>query len=300
MSVTEPLTVGVVVTCFNSSYQTARCLEAVLRESNRHVDSVIVVDDGSIPALDFSRNEKVKIIRNETNLGYVASVNRGFAEIKSNIVILLDCDAYVLGNFATQARQMFEEDEQLGLAGFLLEDEQGQPTGSHEAEPTVWSLVLGQKGDGWLRKWVRKGDKQVYFSCAIAVRRQCFNDLGGFDPRFDFLDADIDFSMRVNRSRWHARIGEGLRAIHEGGGSPQTVAQRVVRHHVNRYTLLEKHDLIRIPILVHFAVLVRTAFELAILNSLFFFDSSERRVQQRHSRLGVLRHFLRMRKSRVY
>jgi FkbM family methyltransferase len=274
------LSVGVLVTSYNAPEQTARSLDAVLRESNGHVEQIVVVDDASTPPFAYA-DARVVVIRNTENLGYVESVNRGFAAMTTDIVVLLDCDAYV---------------NQLGLAGFTLQNEAGQPTGSCDNEPTVWSLVLGQRLYAWTQKWRACRDSRVYFSCAIAVRRECFFELGGFDPRFDFLDADIDFSMRVNRSRWHTRVGDGLRAVHEGSGSPQSTSQRVVRFYVNRYELLRKHELLGNPVLAQAGVLIRTAAELFLLNTVLLLDRSARRSQQRRSRREVFRHFLDLRR----
>jgi FkbM family methyltransferase len=297
VSASNRLTIGVLVTTYNAAAQTKRCLDAVLRESEGQVQEIVVVDDSSTPPFEYG-NERVRIFRHSKNLGYVESVNRGCAALTTDVVVLLDCDAYVIGDFAATARQLFQNDESLGLAGFTLQDEAGRPTGSAEYEPTVWSLVLGQRLYHRFSELLANRSSRVFFSCAVAIRRECFVQLGGFDSRFDFLDADIDFSMRVNRSRWRARLGEGLHAVHEGGGSPQSSAKRVVRYHTNRYELLKKHGLMGYPGLVQVSVLMRAAVEQVILSIVFLLDRSHRRSQQRQSRRAILRHFLQLRRRR--
>jgi GT2 family glycosyltransferase len=79
----------------------------------------------------------------------------------------------------------------------------------------------------------------------MAVRRQAFESVGGFDEAFDFLDADTDFSIRLRQAGWRLGKSKDIVAYHEGGGSPQSTAKRVVRHHRNRWRLLQKHGKLR-------------------------------------------------------
>ena len=86
-------------------------------------------------------------------------------------------------------------------------------------------------------------------------------EIGGFDEEFDFLDADTDFSMRLRRAGWEIAMEKRVRILHEGSGSPQATATRVVRHHANRWRLLEKHGLITHPTLLRGVLALRHAAE---------------------------------------
>lgn len=232
------------------------------------------------------------MIRNTKSRGYATAVNQGIASVESDLVLLLDCDAYLTSNAAAAARQMFADQPDLGVIGFTLADELGQPTGSYEPEPTGWSLALGQRLSS---KWLvpKPGRGLVVYSCAMVIRRKCFVELQGFDEGFDFLDADIDFSMRVNRSPWQlVAAAPGLCAIHQGGGSPQETCDRVVRHYTNRKRLLLKHSLLRFPQLARCAVIVRCSAELCAAWLATWLSPSERWTSVIHSRRRILREFL--------
>jgi GT2 family glycosyltransferase len=99
----------------------------------------------------------------------------------------------------------------------------------------------------------------------MAVRREAFESVDGFDESFDFLDADTDFSMRLRQAGWRLGKCEDIVAYHEGGGSPQSTAKRVVRHHRNRWRLLKKHRKLDRQQGVKWLLYARHCIEYAIL-----------------------------------
>jgi hypothetical protein len=102
----------------------------------------------------------------------------------------------------------------------------------------------------------------------MTVRRKAFESVGGFDEAFDFLDADTDFSMRLRQAGWRLGKSKDIVAYHEGGGSPQSTAKRVVRHHRNRWRLLRKHGKIRRPEVVKAVLTTRHGLEYGLLRLL--------------------------------
>lgn len=284
-----------VITSYNALELTKRAVVNVLNQAGPEVQQIIVVDDGSQPRLPNFDDRRVKIIRNAQAKGYAAAVNQGIRAACGEVVLLLDCDAYLTSAATRELCQLFDGNMSLGVAGFVLTDESGEFTGSCEAEPTVWSLILGQSMYSVLQKLWPRGGPRVVYSCAIAIRKSCFNALGGFDEGFDFLDADVDFSMRVNRSNWGVLVtAPGLVAIHEGGGTAQSKAKRVVRFHRSRYRLLSKHDLISFPSLVRAAVALRAAVEYLIAFVLRFCTRHDKYLGIMESRAIIMSEFGRL------
>jgi GT2 family glycosyltransferase len=101
----------------------------------------------------------------------------------------------------------------------------------------------------------------------MALRREAFRELGGFDEGFDWLDLDHDLSMRIHRSRWRLALLPEVVAVHQGAGAPQATSERVLRFHKNRWRLLAKHGKIRRPRLVRSLIAARLALELAALKT---------------------------------
>lgn len=260
--------VSALITNYNTWPLTQRCIDELERWSSSFLSQILVVDDRSEQLLPDLFVGKVHVIQNSQNKGYVASVNIGFSQLQEDIVILFDSDAYPLMDLTQPLIQIFESDPSLGAVGFQLVDEDGNPTGSHRPEPHALGLLLGQKLQARTQSWFPSLQKRpiCLYSCGMAVRRAAFEDIGGFDENFDFLDADIDFSIRLRRAGWQIQLQKSLLAFHKGGGSFQTTAKRVLRYHKNRWRLLAKHGYLPAPILFKAGLATRHAIEYGALH----------------------------------
>jgi len=243
-----------------------------VEHSGDQLDEVLIVDDCSSTTGPDDLPDPIRVVRNETNQGYVRSVNIGFSELDSDIVVLLDSDAEPLMNVVPGVRDAFSEDPELGAMALHLVDRDGHPTGAVSPEPTVLHYVLGQKAGSWLRRatggnGLPPPERLCLHSCGMAVRRTAAEEIGGFDEGFDFLDADTDFSMRLRRAGWRLAKSDDLVAYHEGGGSPQSTAKRVVRHHRNRWRLLRKHGKLEAPEIARGALRLRLKLEYLLLRT---------------------------------
>lgn len=86
--------VDVIVPVYNGAVALQRCLNSVLSSELVTPFSVIVIDDASPdPAVQpvlatYASNERVTLLRNEVNLGFVGTVNRGMQESTRDVVLL--------------------------------------------------------------------------------------------------------------------------------------------------------------------------------------------------------------------
>lgn len=264
------LSVSVLITNYETWPDAARCARAAVEHSGDRLDEVLIVDDCSESTGPADLPAPIRVVRNKTNQGYVRSVNIGFSHLDSDIVVLLDSDAEPLMDVVPGVSESFAGHPGLGAMALHLVDSDGNPTGAVSPEPTVLHYVLGQRAGARLRR-VTQGDglpppnRMCLHSCGMAVRRDAFADVGGFDEGFDFLDADTDFSMRLRRAGWELAKSDDIVAYHEGGGSPQSTAKRVVRHHRNRWRLLRKHDKLRYPVIAKAGLAIRHGLEYGAL-----------------------------------
>jgi GT2 family glycosyltransferase/predicted nucleic acid-binding Zn-ribbon protein len=99
--------VDVIIPVYGGFAETKRCVERVIKSvsQNRILNRVVLVDDcGPDPAIgvlldELADNPQVHLVRNERNLGFVESVNRGMSFAGSNDVVLLNSDTEVVGNW---------------------------------------------------------------------------------------------------------------------------------------------------------------------------------------------------------
>lgn len=275
------LSVGVLVTNYNSWELARQCIEANLQLHGDALTRVVLLDDASTTPPPFESDGRFELIINPKNLGFAANLNQGVRMMGTDIVLIFDADARPLRPYLNTLLHEFDSDAQLALVGFSTVDEQGNPTPSTDKEPNVWSLILGQAVYARLQRFIEHDEKrECLWLCALAVRATAFEELGGFDTDFDLLDVDIDLSMRVHRSNYHLQARADLLAFHTGGGTPMFLSHRLLRFYANRWRTLSKHGKMKSPQLCKFAILLRLQIELSMLRLLgtrLFPDAAVRR-----------------------
>ncbi len=67
-------------------------IENVLEETSEYVDEIIVIDDNSTDGTAERAEKYGKVLKNETNRGYLRSIRRGFEAAGGDVVVTLDGD----------------------------------------------------------------------------------------------------------------------------------------------------------------------------------------------------------------
>ena len=87
--------VSVLLPVFNAGKYLAAAIDSILRQTYRDLE-LIVIDDGSVDGsagiISACTDPRLVLIRNETNLGVVAALNRGLAHARGDLVARMDAD----------------------------------------------------------------------------------------------------------------------------------------------------------------------------------------------------------------
>ena len=271
------LSVGVLVLNYNTWELALRALDAAIRLESDNVAEYVLFDDGSPGPSPQEIDRRITLIRGESNRGFARALAEAFTAMKSDIVVLFDSDAYPLTPFANCVREHFERDARLGQLGFCAQDQDGSATESFFGEPTQWSLILGQALYARLPRIAQHPSRLCVITGCMATRMEAYSEVGGFDAEFDFLDVDVDYSMRLRRRGWKVEVDPSIRAFHVGGGTPQLLRHRVLHFYKSRWRLLRKHGLMGSPRLVRAVIVARLACEKKVLQVFgrFLFSSKE-------------------------
>jgi hypothetical protein len=295
------MTIGVFITNYKAWSVTQETVQAVidLHPNPEEIQQILVLDDASdAPATWRGNNGLVQIHQNSQNLGYVKSVNAGMRHMQTDLVVVLDCDAKPLSAFAEIVRTSFAEQSDLGAIGFMQTDESKKLRPSGELTPTLLEFIIGPSLFYRIPERIRNlflpvGRSMCIHSCCMAIRKKAFDNVGGFDESFDFLDGDMDFSWSLLEKSWKNSICDKILCYHPGGGSPQTTHRRVLRQHRNRWKLLYKHGGIRFPLVCKLMLGVRHLLETMMLIILYFITYQKKIKTKLQTRVSLLKSFWR-------
>lgn len=121
----EPPGVDIVVPIYNAREATVQCIQSVLQHA-RGDWRLVLVDDASTDSelagyLDeIARiDQRVRLLRNNVNVGFVGSANRGMREAGSRDVLLLNSDTVVSAEFLHRLQTCTYADEATGVVSPL-------------------------------------------------------------------------------------------------------------------------------------------------------------------------------------
>ena len=139
----------VIIPVFNQWSYTAACLRSLTETACRTRYELIIVDDQSSDetAERLATVEGLISIRNEKNLGFIGSCNRGSTQARGKYIVLLNNDTQVLDGWLDALLNTFEQFPDTGLAGARLI----YPDGSLQES----GGIIFNDGSGW-ELWPRR------------------------------------------------------------------------------------------------------------------------------------------------
>jgi GT2 family glycosyltransferase len=221
--------IDVVIPVYKGLEQTRACIESVLRSRAGTRCEVVVVDDATPdPAIaaylrELSTQGRITLLANDTNLGFVQSVNRGMALHADRDVVLLNSDTEVANDWLGR----------LNAAAHSSRDVATVTPFSNNA--TICSYPY----EGWsggLPGTLGLAALDAIFASANAgrvielptavgfcmfIRRDCLAAIGAFDAeRFGRgYGEENDFCMRAGKAGWRNVLAADVFVYHEGSVS---------------------------------------------------------------------------------
>lgn len=240
--------IGAVVTCFDYGRFLPEAVGSLLAQEGGP-PRVLVVDDGStdpdtLRALD-ALPDGVEVLR-QANHGLAAARNAGLARLDTPYLIVLDADDRLAPKALTLMRAALEDDDSIGFAygitRFFGEWQGTMTMPPYDPYKLLYRHIIGS---------------------TCLMRRELFEDVGGYDPEFRRYE-DWEFWVHALERGWRGRqLGEVTFEYRRHGESMVSDARRNYRHwfrllrtkHASLYrdraTLARDSDLGRVGRLVY-------------------------------------------------
>jgi GT2 family glycosyltransferase/tetratricopeptide (TPR) repeat protein len=214
---------SIIILCCNEVEYTRQCLESVLRHTRRPYELVLVDNgstDGTPAYLEEVRSRpgpaRVEVIRNETNVGFAAGCNQGLARAHGQYLLLLNNDTIVTAGWLDGLIAWALHDwPRVGLVGAVTNySRPPQQVAVDYTEAEGIHAFAARRRREYAGKAVEV-DRLTGF--CLLLRREAFEQIGGFDERFGlgFFDDD-DLSVRAREAGFRLLVAQDVFVHHFG------------------------------------------------------------------------------------
>ena len=251
--------VAIAVVSYNARAHLRACLATALEEGSRQI---VVVDNASSDgSVDMVREEfrGVVVHANQDNRGYGAAANQAVAACSSRYVLVLNADTLLTPKAPTALAEYLDAHPQVAVAGPRLVNPDGSLQPSCHAFPTAATILVELTplarlahalrpvpGLGVLHPPAGPHDRAQRVDwvkgAALAIRREVFEQVGGFDESFFMYWEDADFCYRVARAGYR-RMYVPLATVRHAAGqaAAREPALAIRAFHNSAYRMYWKH-----------------------------------------------------------
>ncbi len=195
--------VSIIVPVYNKVELTAACLNSLVAHHGELGWEVIVVDDCSADETPdyLAECQGIRVLRNAENAGFIDACNRGAAAAGGEFLVFLNNDTTVTAGWLESLIAPFRRDPQTGIVGARLVYPDGrlqEAGGIIFSDGSGWNY--GRGDDPGLPQYRFVSEADYVSGACLAIRREDFNELGGFDQRYRpayYEDTDLCFQMRA-------------------------------------------------------------------------------------------------------
>lgn len=227
--------VSVVIVNYNAGSLLAECVRTALPQTE-----ILIVDnasqDSSIKdcARLFADEPRLKIFRNESNLGFATACNIGFSQVSGDFVLFLNPDCSLAEGAVSELLRVLQSDTAVGMVGGLLLNLDGtEQGGGRRAVPTPWrsfvrAFGLTRLANRWPKLFFdfhlhkqplpdKPIEVEAISGACMLVKREAVVDVGLWDANYFLHCEDLDWCMRFRQKGWKILFVPSARVTHAQG-----------------------------------------------------------------------------------
>ncbi len=252
------LDLSIITVGTNEKHWLRPCLQSVFAQTCGISFEMIVVDNASTDGtIEMLRTEfpQVKVIHNESNLGFAAANNKAIRASTGRFVLLLNPDTQVLEGAIQKTLRFMDEHPRAGLAGCKLKYPDGRFQPTAFAFPTVWNMFAEaiflykvfpktKLFGGYHLSYLNYNeDVQVdwLIGAYFLIRREVIDNVGLLDEQFYMYTEDTDYCYRIKQANYEVWFTPRGEVTHFYGGYSGVNLRVVVWTHRSQILFYQKH-----------------------------------------------------------
>jgi GT2 family glycosyltransferase len=247
----SPPLVSMIIVNYNGGRFVTKCLESVLSTNYPKFETIIVDNDSSdgsyellVKVLAGKRN--VRIIRNESNLGYAAASNAGYRVSTGDIVVFVNVDVSVDSEWLDHIVAKLCSSDTIAAVQPQLLSKEGRKIDSLGGFLDCMGYVY-LYGDWYADRPSASLTEPFYVEGAVlAAKRQALDEVafeeGPFDSQYLYFYEDADLCWRLRLRGFRVKCVTEAKAYHHRGYATGRITHEAVYQFLrNRMSTLIKN-----------------------------------------------------------
>lgn len=217
---------SIIVLAYNQLDYTQKCIESIVAHTREPFELILVDNastDGTAAYMDSELPKllppgKLKVIHNETNLGFAEGNNQGMAAARGDCVLLLNNDVVVTPGWLGRLRACADRHADIGIVGPVtnfIAGSQRIETVAYDTETLNGLHTYADHRAADYRDQFKKIVRVVGF--CMLIKRDVLEKIGGLDTRYGLGNfEDDDFSLRAVLAGYGSCIAQDCFVHHFG------------------------------------------------------------------------------------
>lgn len=218
----SPPLATIIVIGFNSARWLERQRAALEAQTERRWRLIVLDNASREDERPYLRDlpSDATIVQSAINLGFAEGNNAAARDADTPYLVFLNPDAFPEPDWLAKLIATAEANPRAGAIG-SLQLKAGAPEVLDGAGDVLHASGMGYRGGhGHARNAASPTLAEPFAVCAAAmlVRREAFEGVGGFDPRYFCFFEDIDLCFRLRLAGWRVLQAPDAIVAHVGGG----------------------------------------------------------------------------------
>lgn len=231
--------VAVSIINYKTAEMTLQCVQSALDDLAGIHGCVVIIDnqsqDGSVEKIEAwiaaqPEDTPVIFVKSETNSGFSAGNNQGFAACDAEFYLVLNSDAYIRPGFFKALLNAADHRPEAGFFAPRIDYEEGGTQNScfrfhspaseflRSAKLNIFERMLPQHGVSLGPDPDRSQIQWASFACLL-LRGEMMRQIGPMDEGYFLYFEDSEYCLRAHRAGWPVAYVPQACAIHLRGGS---------------------------------------------------------------------------------
>lgn len=291
--------ISVIIINYNTREMLLECLDSVFSSVVLAEDKAVlkmdvwVVDngstDGSVEAVE-KKYPKVKIIKNQGNVGFARANNQALVRARGRYAVLLNSDTIVPEGQFEKFAAFMDDNPDVGILGPQLLNKDGSKQNSIASYPTLLTELFNksllrrffpEQFPGKEHDFASPIEVDSIIGACMVVRSKATEKVGLFDDGFFFFFEETDWCRRMRFDGWKVMHHPDINIYHLQGGTAKGVNTRArVEYWLSRYGYFKRHASKLDQIVLVIGLIIKLIFNIAgslVISILTFFTSKKAR-----------------------